>query len=265
MEDEPVQVYSLADIPELRMRSKVAQLMAVAPGLPVTDLYDLLLEMRGSYMKARESVVRQFAQAPDFTKLTSVEAELVKQESLPPNEPLTHDMDAIVIGDDDENIMVKVDWDDHDLWEDNDNLSSIPPTIRRPDQAMQRTPRFQAKSKSKYRSNTSKRSTSAKRSSNMRYEKPKSIPKTRTLKQIRRSEGIRKARSKARSRRTRSNSIENIFVIPDSDSGPDDDDDSYQDSDPAADTDNEVEDRDENAVEMEHLPEELYIDMRVPF
>lgn len=49
---------ALADIPDAGMRRKVADLMAVAPSLPVRDLLDLLVEAEGNLPLARRQAVR---------------------------------------------------------------------------------------------------------------------------------------------------------------------------------------------------------------
>jgi hypothetical protein len=55
---------TLADIRDFNLRQKTAQLMAVAPGLPVADNYHLLMERRGHLEAAKQDVIRQSQQPP---------------------------------------------------------------------------------------------------------------------------------------------------------------------------------------------------------
>lgn len=53
----------MAEIPDFDLRQKTAQLIAVAPGLPVSDLYHLLMEKNGRFEAALKEAVRA-SQAP---------------------------------------------------------------------------------------------------------------------------------------------------------------------------------------------------------
>jgi hypothetical protein len=57
------QEMSLRDIPAFDTRKKVANLMAVAPALPIRDLYDLLSNVDGDLVAARMPAIRA-SQAP---------------------------------------------------------------------------------------------------------------------------------------------------------------------------------------------------------
>jgi hypothetical protein len=51
--------FALIHIPDLTTRQYVAQLMAVAPGLEIPDLYhNLLTDMKGDFAAARKQVIR---------------------------------------------------------------------------------------------------------------------------------------------------------------------------------------------------------------
>jgi hypothetical protein len=54
---------SLLDIDDFSMRSKVAQLMAVAPALAVMDLYHLIIDSEGDLPRARKQAIRM-SEAP---------------------------------------------------------------------------------------------------------------------------------------------------------------------------------------------------------
>ncbi|KAF2639433.1 hypothetical protein P280DRAFT_507929 [Massarina eburnea CBS 473.64] len=56
--------FTLASITDFEMRRYVAQLMAVAPEIPVRDLYDLLLETKGGFECARDRVFQYEYQTP---------------------------------------------------------------------------------------------------------------------------------------------------------------------------------------------------------
>ena len=54
---------SLLDIDDFIMRSKVAQLMVVAPALAVIDLYHLIIDSEGDLPRARKQAIRM-SEAP---------------------------------------------------------------------------------------------------------------------------------------------------------------------------------------------------------
>lgn len=53
----------LVDIEDFEMRKKVTQLMAVAPALPVRDLYHLIIDSEGRLSKAKKKAIRM-SEAP---------------------------------------------------------------------------------------------------------------------------------------------------------------------------------------------------------
>ncbi|KAJ4377073.1 hypothetical protein N0V86_006514 [Didymella sp. IMI 355093] len=57
-------VLTLADIQDFDLRQKTARLMAVTPGLPVADIYHLLMERRGHVEAAKQDVIRRSQQPP---------------------------------------------------------------------------------------------------------------------------------------------------------------------------------------------------------
>jgi hypothetical protein len=54
---------TLADTPEYGLRAKVTQLMAVAPALPVRDLYHLIIDSKGHLSSAKKQAIRM-SEAP---------------------------------------------------------------------------------------------------------------------------------------------------------------------------------------------------------
>lgn len=60
---------TLADIIDFGMRQKTADLMVMAPELPVTDLYRLLMDRQGRFEEAKQDVIRQ-SQRPSATTPT---------------------------------------------------------------------------------------------------------------------------------------------------------------------------------------------------
>ncbi|KAG9197436.1 hypothetical protein G6514_001570 [Epicoccum nigrum] len=86
----------LGDISDLELRKKTAQLMAIAPGLAVADLYHLLVEKEGRFDVAKENVIRM-SQTP-FTST-----------SLPVREKTIQPADSVPEGDE---VKAKVDFDD---------------------------------------------------------------------------------------------------------------------------------------------------------
>ncbi|KAJ6199198.1 hypothetical protein J3E72DRAFT_430371 [Bipolaris maydis] len=61
---------TLVDIDDFEMRKKVAQLMAVAPALPVRDLYHLIIDSEGRLSKARKKAIRM-SEAPAILRTTT--------------------------------------------------------------------------------------------------------------------------------------------------------------------------------------------------
>ncbi|RYO69594.1 hypothetical protein AA0113_g3980 [Alternaria arborescens] len=78
---------SLLDIDDFSMRSKVAQLMAVAPALAVIDLYHLIIDSEGDLPRARKQAIRM-SEAPTIRYRPGLDKEgdeiMVK---IDPNDP----------------------------------------------------------------------------------------------------------------------------------------------------------------------------------
>jgi hypothetical protein len=83
---------TLAQINNFTMRSEVAKLMAVAPGLPVRDLYHLIIDSKGQFEHARAQAIRM-SEAPveDFHSVRRT-----------PSQPVEPDVDG-------DEITVKID------------------------------------------------------------------------------------------------------------------------------------------------------------
>lgn len=104
---------TLADITDFNLRQKTADLMVIAPRLPVADLYHLLMEKKGRFEEAKQDVIRQ-SQRPFATPPT--------QRPLPPARAAT--VPTIVPADlhegDEDGIYMKIDPDDPSFIYDND-------------------------------------------------------------------------------------------------------------------------------------------------
>ena len=189
---------TLADIPDFDLRSKVAQLMAVAPAIPVRDLYYLLMDSEGQFPIAKERAVRA-SEAPRQSKkpLTSPSS----ARRMPILARPTQDSD-------DDEIMVKIDPNDPAFEWDTDAPEPEPleeqrrPTLKR----------------SKARPSNSKPKPIAKRINTTGAEKiPKCSPRpskssieSRPNVNVKRTSG-----PSAPSKRKRDNSINRDFLVPD--------------------------------------------------
>ena len=104
---------TLADITDFNLRQKTADLMVVAPGLPVADLYHLLMERKGRFEEAKQDVIRQSQRS--FAKPRT-------QRPLPPARAATvsttvpNDMQAEV----EDDTYIKIDFDDPGFIYDDD-------------------------------------------------------------------------------------------------------------------------------------------------
>jgi hypothetical protein len=78
---------NLLDIDDFSMRSKVAQLMAVAPALPIVDLYHLIIDSEGNLPLAKKQAIRM-SEAPQAQYRPDLDADgdevMVK---IDPNDP----------------------------------------------------------------------------------------------------------------------------------------------------------------------------------
>ncbi|KAF1361573.1 hypothetical protein EJ07DRAFT_154342 [Lizonia empirigonia] len=108
---------TLADITDFDLCQKTAQLMAVAPGLPVADLYHLLMERGGQFEATKQEVIRA-SQAPR-----------ARPSQYRPN---ANGRAAVVpcaspIDDQEEEKYIKIDLDDPAFMWDNDAPATPPP------------------------------------------------------------------------------------------------------------------------------------------
>lgn len=109
--DEGIEL-TLADIEDFHLRQKTAQLMAVAPGLPLADLYHILVDRKGHFEVAKQEVLRlsqeRVTSPPARTPFASGRAATV---------PLTA---AINLEESKDDTYIKIDFDDPDFMFDND-------------------------------------------------------------------------------------------------------------------------------------------------
>ncbi|KAH7084438.1 hypothetical protein FB567DRAFT_82510 [Paraphoma chrysanthemicola] len=117
--DGPAKDMTLANIEDFDVRKKVADLMAVAPALPVQDLYDLLMDMEGDIVSARRHA-RRASEAPRGRGLIKAEVESVSA-------PVQRDCASacLSVADDDE-LMIKIDPNEAFLEWDSDTPTSQP-------------------------------------------------------------------------------------------------------------------------------------------
>lgn len=64
---------SLLDIDDFCLRSKVAQLMAIAPALPIVDLYHLIMDSEGNLQLAKKQAIR-ISEAPPMQYRAALDA-----------------------------------------------------------------------------------------------------------------------------------------------------------------------------------------------
>ncbi|KAH7072150.1 hypothetical protein BKA63DRAFT_63624 [Paraphoma chrysanthemicola] len=117
--DRPTKNMTLADIDEFDVRKKVADLMAVAPALPVQDLYDLLMDMEGDIVAARRHAWRA-SEAPQGRGWIKAEVESVSAPAQREDAS-----SSLSVADDDE-LMIKIDPNEAFLEWDSDTPASQP-------------------------------------------------------------------------------------------------------------------------------------------
>lgn len=127
---------ALGHIPDSDFRNKVARLMAVAPGLPVRDLYHLLIEKKGHFEETLKHVVARASYTP--TSPTPSALPHVSQTQQASTAKILLDESSAQESDEEE-IMVKLDLDDPAFIYDNDAPETPPPQIRRRPQTKQRS------------------------------------------------------------------------------------------------------------------------------
>ncbi|KAF3006068.1 hypothetical protein E8E13_010986 [Curvularia kusanoi] len=118
--------FTLADIPDLELRKRTAQLMAVAPTLPVAELYHLLMENCGRFEMAKGEAVRRSQIPPNPTPLPRAgAAQLTKP-----------------VGEDDatDETVVKIDYDDEIFLYDMESLD-LSPRKSKPDTSKPKKPK----------------------------------------------------------------------------------------------------------------------------
>ncbi|KAJ4357029.1 hypothetical protein N0V95_002835 [Ascochyta clinopodiicola] len=113
---------TLADVSDFDLRAKTAQLMAVAPGIPVADLYNLLHEKKGSFEAAKRALLnasRLPRKTPSLIPAAPTRATTVPLTRLGASED-----------DDRDEPYIKMDLDDPAFMWDNDVPATPPPEPR---------------------------------------------------------------------------------------------------------------------------------------
>lgn len=199
---------TLADIPDFRLRMKVAQLMAIAPTIAIQELYNLLVDVQVSYDDAKTILTGRTSQTPKLHTSLPNRSRPTSHLSTPRPARDAHDHE---MGGQQEDGLVKIDYDDPELWMDNDVPSSPPPPTPRPKKAgSKKNSKAQSKSIAKQQ---------AKRKAGPEHRKktpPTSKVKSSSSARVPSSGGKKSPANGSQSRR--SNSIEGRFVIPDDDS-----------------------------------------------
>lgn len=118
---------TLVDIDDFEMRKKIAQLMAVAPALPVKDLYHLIIDSEGRLSKAKKKAIRM-SKAPDTLRTPT-------QLSLQPRALINNsDTEGVIVNirdSDKQKTMVKIDPSDPFFkWDDDEPAPEQPPTVK---------------------------------------------------------------------------------------------------------------------------------------
>ncbi|KAF2675601.1 hypothetical protein K458DRAFT_492972 [Lentithecium fluviatile CBS 122367] len=233
--------FTLADIPDFGLRIKVANLIEIVPHVPVQDLYDLLLDSKGHYEGAEAQVFRQLSQTPLPT--------YYHHDSVPATK-------SALSRKGDEEVMVKVDLDDPDIYLESDAPPS-PSPLPAPKKATSRKPK-----KLPTKSNGSTKVSTESR--------PRATPKipatnsTSELEIIFRTKprgvatNIEMKRPAKAPRPGRAKGLERDFIVVDGDS---EDDGSYGEKDSVGYSD----DSGSDIAMDEDLATSLYIDMRRPF
>jgi hypothetical protein len=132
----------LKDISDFPLRSKVAQLMAVAPAFSVSQLYHLLVDKEGHFETAKQYIMPKSpaSQTVSYPATSGQPPAILSQcsNSNPTQDPY------------DDQVMVKIDWDNSDLLFDNDAPSFFFPEAKKPKKKpAKKTPQSKAVSKPK--------------------------------------------------------------------------------------------------------------------
>jgi hypothetical protein len=105
--------WTLADITDFNLRQKTAELMVVAPGLPVADIYHPLMERRGRLEEAKQDVIRQNQRM--FTT-SSMRKPLPGARVATVSATITNEVEEK----DEDDTYIKIDFDDPSFLYDND-------------------------------------------------------------------------------------------------------------------------------------------------
>jgi hypothetical protein len=132
----------LKDIPDFPLRSKVAQLMAVAPAFSVSQLYHLLVDKEGHFETAKEYMMPKIPASQTVSyPTTSIKPQAIlsqPSDSNPTQDPY------------DDQVMIKIDWDNSDLLFDNDAPNFLFPEAKKAKKKQaKKTPQSKAVSKPK--------------------------------------------------------------------------------------------------------------------
>ncbi|KAJ4364479.1 hypothetical protein N0V83_009073 [Neocucurbitaria cava] len=190
---------TLADIPDFDLRSKLAQLMAVAPAIPVRDLYNLLIDSKGVFPVAKERAIRA-SQPPQAYRS-------VRHPSPPLYEPITPI--SLEQGVDSDEEMVKIEPDDPAF-----DWNTDPPELELVEHQERCT---QKKSKARQKSTQRPSGDQSKANTSKKRDKPfarSSKPNVKKPPDVGGNNSFRISTPSPR-RRERSNSIDGDFVIPD--------------------------------------------------
>ena len=147
---------TLADIQDLDLRQKTAQLMAVAPGLSVADLHHLLVDRKGHFEAAKQSVTRA-SQVPLAPRPLLNPFILPRAVTAPLSAPTDNQREV------ESEPYIKIDLDDSVFIWDNDAPATPPPEPNRHKQSKRAKPRkFMLKTTTKPIKSTKKASRASK-------------------------------------------------------------------------------------------------------
>jgi hypothetical protein len=238
---------TLANIDDFNLRLKVAKLMAISPALPVKDIYDLVIEMKGHYHQAKDHLSR-ISQTPGPSTrpqtliepicLSEDEEVLVEVDFDNPDEArervhrivqtpsLTTRPQILpepIDQSEEEELIVKVDFDDPDIYLDNDVPSTPSPhvavkaTARKKKQAGAHPKRSTAQIAKARAKKTAKLSMMAAVTPKHTAKLSKAMKATVKSKTKSSTAGVKKPSNTSWSRR-RSSSITRDFIVVDDDS-----------------------------------------------
>ncbi|XPS78333.1 hypothetical protein M3J09_010349 [Ascochyta lentis] len=129
---------TLAEIPGFDLRKKTAHLMAVAPGLPIADLYHLLSEKGGRLEAAKQELSDRSQIAPTPSSANPIA--LARASTVPLTKPIYIEDDGR------DEPYIKIDLDDPAFMWDNDAPTTPPPETSRRKQNSKAKPNLTPKS-----------------------------------------------------------------------------------------------------------------------